>query len=107
MEKADLLLLPNIGIEGWGAVVSESLSVGTPVLCTENTGAAHYIKKLDKDLVLKNIDQTCIYDIEKILQKIQNMEYNKNEIKDFYNQYLNCEVGAKKLLKIINDVHEY
>lgn len=40
IENADLLILPSIGKEGWGAVVSESLLLGTPVLVSNRVGAS-------------------------------------------------------------------
>ncbi len=37
--QADALVLPSLH-DGWGAVVSEALSVGTPALCSDHCGAA-------------------------------------------------------------------
>lgn len=40
IESADLLVLPSKYKEGWGAVINESLMVGTQVLCSDICGAA-------------------------------------------------------------------
>lgn len=39
MAQADCLVLPSVR-DGWGAVVSEALMVGTPVICSDACGAA-------------------------------------------------------------------
>ncbi|WP_299107789.1 glycosyltransferase [uncultured Tenacibaculum sp.] len=39
VSKSDLLVLPSV-FDGWGAVVNESLQLGTPVLCTDTCGAS-------------------------------------------------------------------
>ncbi|WP_155864512.1 glycosyltransferase family 4 protein [Deinococcus ficus] len=44
MANSDLLILPNTGKEGWGAVVNEALLQGTPVLCTTWTGAQDLVR---------------------------------------------------------------
>jgi glycosyltransferase involved in cell wall biosynthesis len=44
MEKADSTLLPSRK-DGWGAVVNESLMIGTPVICSSACGAAELIRQ--------------------------------------------------------------
>ena len=39
LSKADLLVQPSRGIEGWGVIVNEALLRGIPVLCTDRVGA--------------------------------------------------------------------
>jgi len=45
LHSADLLVLPSTGQEGWGAVVSEALTVGVPVICTDRCGAADLLRE--------------------------------------------------------------
>lgn len=40
MGQHDLLVLPSILKEGWGAVINEALQQGTPVICTDHCGAS-------------------------------------------------------------------
>lgn len=44
MAQADVLVLPSRK-DGWGAVVNESLMVGTPVICSDACGAAELIRQ--------------------------------------------------------------
>ena len=43
MVRADCLVLPSRH-DGWGAVVSEALMVGTPVICSDACGAAGVVR---------------------------------------------------------------
>lgn len=43
MAQADCLVLPSVH-DGWGAVVSEALMVGTPVICSDACGAAGVVQ---------------------------------------------------------------
>lgn len=43
MAQADCLVLPSVH-DGWGAVVSEALLVGTPVICSDTCGAAGVVR---------------------------------------------------------------
>ncbi len=43
MAKADCLVLPSRH-DGWGAVISEALMVGTPVICSDACGAAGVVE---------------------------------------------------------------
>lgn len=42
IEQSDLLILPS-QFDGWGAVINESLSVGTPVICSNSSGASEFL----------------------------------------------------------------
>jgi glycosyltransferase involved in cell wall biosynthesis len=44
MKKSDVTLLPSRH-DGWGAVVNESLTVGTPVICSSACGAAELVRQ--------------------------------------------------------------
>ncbi len=46
MAEADCLVLPS-DHDGWGAVVSEALMVGTPVICSDRCGAAGVVIESD------------------------------------------------------------
>jgi glycosyltransferase involved in cell wall biosynthesis len=44
MAQVDCLVLPSIH-DGWGAVASESLMVGTPVICSDGCGVAEVVQR--------------------------------------------------------------
>lgn len=66
ISRADALLLPNIHNEGWGAVVNEALSVGTPVVCTIRTGASCLIK----NDTYGHIVQPVLKDMQDVLNNV-------------------------------------
>lgn len=43
MSQADCLVLPSLH-DGWGAVASEALMIGTPVICSEGCGVAGVVR---------------------------------------------------------------
>lgn len=43
MKKADVLVFPSL-FEGFGLVITEAMSQGTPVITTERTAGSHFIK---------------------------------------------------------------
>lgn len=55
IKDADCLVLPSRH-DGWGAVVSEALLVGTPVVCSEACGSAGVVKASGKGAVFKTDD---------------------------------------------------
>lgn len=44
MRASDVIVLPS-AFDGWGAVVNEALSVGTPVICSQACGAAEFLRE--------------------------------------------------------------
>jgi len=53
--KADCLVLPSRH-DGWGAVVSEALMVGTPVICSDACGSAGVVRESGKGGVFRSGD---------------------------------------------------
>jgi glycosyltransferase involved in cell wall biosynthesis len=56
MGKLDLVVLPS-DHDGWGAVISEALIAGTPVICSDRCGAAAAIYQPDMGSVFRHGDQ--------------------------------------------------
>jgi glycosyltransferase involved in cell wall biosynthesis len=61
--NADCLVLPS-RYDGWGAVITESLMVGTPVICSDGCGAAEVVKISNFGGVFKS---GSINDLKKLL----------------------------------------
>lgn len=59
MAGHDLLVLPS-RFDGWGAVVNEALSVGTPVLCSETCGAADLLASPDAGGTFRSGDASSL-----------------------------------------------
>lgn len=60
-QSADLFVLPSLA-EGFGHVYLEALACGTPVLCTENTGAADIISHGEDGWILPAGDRAALRD---------------------------------------------
>jgi glycosyltransferase involved in cell wall biosynthesis len=59
MASHDLLVLPS-RFDGWGAVVNEALSVGTPVLCSDTCGAADLLAAPDFGTAFRSGDASSL-----------------------------------------------
>lgn len=76
VKESDYLVLPS-RFDGWGAVISEALSVGTKVICSDKCGASaivsqemgyvyregdklSFVETLKQSLIKKDYDQTVI-----------------------------------------------
>ncbi len=57
--QADCLVLPSVH-DGWGAVVSEALMVGTPVICSDSCGAAAVVRASGYGGVFPTADRTSL-----------------------------------------------
>lgn len=59
LRRADCLVLPSLH-DGWGAVVSEALMVGTPVICSDTCGAAGVVRASKSGGVFAVHDQRAL-----------------------------------------------
>ena len=65
---ADLFILPSVVLEGFGLVVLESLSCGTPVICFPEGGQVEIIRDFTPNLIMQSISPKEIaYMLNKIL----------------------------------------
>jgi glycosyltransferase involved in cell wall biosynthesis len=55
MAVADCLILPSL-YDGWGAVISEALMCGTPVICSDTCGSAGVVDKSGVGIVFRADD---------------------------------------------------
>lgn len=59
MAQADCLVLPSVH-DGWGAVVSEALMAGTPVICSDACGAAGVVRASGLGGVFGSADRAAL-----------------------------------------------
>ncbi|WP_412030349.1 glycosyltransferase [Deinococcus yunweiensis] len=105
MASASVLVQPNIGDEGWGAVVNEALMQGTPVICTTLTGA--------QDMVCSGFGAVIVPDVDSLVQALERQIQNgvpnaerRAKISDWTRQYWSGEAGAHILATELNNVFE-
>lgn len=99
--KSDILILPSL-YDGWGAVINESLTVGTPVICSDRCGGKILIgNKSGRVFSIKNDDF-----IEQYNDLKNNMvDLSREAIKEFVSQNLSGFAGSNYLIKIIDSVY--
>jgi len=90
--EANVLVLPNIEDEGWGVVVNEALLSGTPVVCSQLTGANIIVRQgvqgetiamPDDNALIKAITKAIEYDSDKI-RKIAERQILPNIAVDYF-----------------------
>ena len=89
MGNADVTVLPSRH-EGWGAVVNESLSVGTPVICSTACGAAELIHEPWLGTVFKS---GSIPDLTRALQHWIDIGPRKEIERDRIRNWAKCISG--------------
>ncbi len=89
MGRADVTLLPSRK-DGWGAVVNESLSVGTPVICSAACGAAELIHEPWLGTVFKS---GSIPDLTRALQHWIDIGPRKEIERDRIRNWAKCISG--------------
>jgi glycosyltransferase involved in cell wall biosynthesis len=67
-QASDLTVMPSQGLEGFGLTLAESLSCGTPAICTPIGGMPEVLSGLNPNLVMKSADTDAI--AEKIIEML-------------------------------------
>jgi len=104
MEKVDVTLLPSRK-DGWGAVVSESLMAGTPVICSTACGAAELIRQPWLGTVFH---AGCAEDLAKALKHWIDMGRRSPAERERIRKWADCISGqavAKYFAAIIDHIY--
>ncbi|WP_440676611.1 glycosyltransferase [Candidatus Pelagibacter sp. HIMB1593] len=97
---ADCLVLPSY-FDGWGAVVSESLMVGTPVICSDKCGSSTIVKASKFGYIFKsNNRKDLLLKLKKTIIKGKISKKKREHIKKWAN-CLSSKAGAEYLIKIL------
>lgn len=100
IEQADCLVLPSRH-DGWGAVVSEALMVGTPAICSNACGSADVVRASEMGGVFPNGDVTALSSL--LLKALDSGRVDRDTRQRLahWGRCLGAEAGAKYLLDIL------
>lgn len=103
MAQADCLVLPSRH-DGWGAVVSEALMVGTPVICSDRCGAAGVVLASRRGGVFPSGDVGALTtQLQRIVDGGRQSWQQRAELADWA-KCLGAEAGATYLTEILRYV---
>jgi len=103
MQQADCLVLPSIH-DGWGAVLSESLIVGTPAICSSSCGGSIIVKASNVGGVFEKNNSSMFKNLLEIQLKNGKISNSKRSNIKNWAESLCAPTGAKYLKKILYDV---
>lgn len=96
---SDLLVLPSFH-DGFGAVISEALLKGTPVLASSACGASSVINHSNGKVFKTNSVDSFLLNIKEIM----NTKYDRNEIMSKSAKSISANAGAKYFIAIIKSI---
>lgn len=100
LSAMDCLVLPSFH-DGWGAVCSEALMSGTPVICSDSCGAAGAVLASGVGGVFPRDNQIALRDL--LIQSLRNGKIKRldRESISAWGRVLSAEAGAFYLLEIL------
>lgn len=101
MKRVDCLVLPS-SHDGWGAVVSEALMVGTPVICSDRCGSAGIVEVSGVGGVFKSGNIQSLSTLLNKVIKDGKLDPKQRLHISSWAQSLNADAGAEYLLSILN-----
>lgn len=100
MALADCVVLPSRH-EGWGAVISESLMVGTPVICSDACGAAGVVRASGRGYVFSASDRMELHiGLERAIS-LGRLSISEREALAAWAKCLGARVGAEYLGQVL------
>jgi glycosyltransferase involved in cell wall biosynthesis len=101
LAQADCLVLPSLH-DGWGAVVSEALMAGTPVICSDACGSAGVVRDSGFGGVFRSDDRAALTSL--LAQAVENGPLQSAERVDLadWAKSLGGHAGAAYLLQILD-----
>lgn len=102
MNQYDLFVLPSRH-DGWGAVISESLSEGTPVVVSSKCGSSTLINNSLVGIKMNELDKNELAkSLKHFIRKGKVNFKERLEIRNWYNKKVSGECMANYLLDIIS-----
>jgi glycosyltransferase involved in cell wall biosynthesis len=105
MSSSDCLVLPSHH-DGWGAVISEALAAGTPVICSDDCGAAEVVRQSGRGGVFQRGEST---ELTRLLKKqIEHGKVSESERASIatWARCLGGDSGAIYLLNILTHIED-
>lgn len=103
MAKCDVLVLPS-RFDGWGAVVSEALSCGTSVICSDSCGASCTVSSPDMGKVVPARSVRLLRDaIETAVKDVGALRSRRQDIATLARRF-DGQACAKRFMKVVNRV---
>jgi glycosyltransferase involved in cell wall biosynthesis len=105
MKKLDVLVLPS-DYDGWGAVVSEAMTVGVPVICSDACGSSAAVRKAPYGAVFERGSVASLQ--SKLAQMIARgpLEMEARTELAAWARCLNASSGARYLERIVHHLSE-
>lgn len=100
MAEANCLVLPSRH-DGWGAVVSEALMVGTPAICSDTCGAAEVVRASGEGGVFPSGDQQALTHLLATQLAQGRVSADKRQALAHWAKCLGAEAGAHYLTQIL------
>lgn len=100
MDTADCLVLPSRH-DGWGAVISEALMAGTPVICSDRCGAAGVVEASGQGGVFRSGN---VHDLTRLLRREISsgpQTFQQRSALARWAQCLGAMAGAEYLIRIL------
>jgi|TARA_B110000037_G_C17076634_1_gene488140 glycosyltransferase involved in cell wall biosynthesis len=101
IHQADCLVLPS-RFDGWGAVVSEALMVGTPVVCSDKSGSSVIVEASGVGSIFVANNQKSLITSLRTQLKIGQVSLKERQKIMKWSRCLSASSGAKYLELILN-----
>ena len=93
------LILPSTWPENAPLVALEALSVGSPVIASNNGGLPEIVKKVDEKLIFKNFGE-----LKNLLLTFQKKDFPPSKIKKIYETHFSPQAFIDKYIENINTI---
>lgn len=100
LKDADLLIIPSL-FDGWGAVVNEALTVGTPVLCSKNCGASSLVMD-NRGAKFENLNSDFDVVFKNLIENLPNSDKTRLKIIEWASNVISGRCAVEYLENILN-----
>jgi glycosyltransferase involved in cell wall biosynthesis len=101
MQNANALIVPSTCFENSPLVALEALSVGTPVIASNNGGLPEILGKVNKALIFNSRTE-----LREIISKFSRSDFPSDRIKQVYADNFSPESHINQYFKVLQDIPE-